>query len=180
MHKALIVGLMFSACFSLPARAAFTTIQYTAKVTQVLDSSQAPFVSVGDTISYSLTFDPSTLHNVGSTFFNRDAISGNPVPMPGLRAATLSAPGASATITLDGHTLTAAEDPYFGVDVGLGVGQPVQHLQRTGEVELGEIGEENEADVERAHRCPPGVATRGQPIAASAILSPRTRERRPW
>ena len=39
----------------------------------------------------------------------------------------------------------------LGDDVRLGVGQPVQHLQRPREVELREVGKQHEADVER-HR----------------------------
>ena len=121
MRVSIVAGLLLGTFFCLPAQAAFTTITWTGKVTQVLDPSQGP-EQVGDIINFSVTFDPSTITYVGNTVYDIDANTGLPDPMPDLRAATLAAPGASASVSLDGYNFTEMDDVFYGVDRGLGVG----------------------------------------------------------
>src|SRR5262249_6007873 len=65
-------------------------------------------------------------------------------------------------------------------DVRARLRHPAQHLQRPGEVELRQVGENHEADLESWHRGTPGlaadhIASHGWPEAAARLATPSVR-----
>jgi hypothetical protein len=109
---------------AVSAQASYVTVTYNGVVSQVMNPAEAPGIKVGDVVTYSATFDPSTAVNVGSTLYNIDGITGLPVPLPNLSTISLATdPNASDSITIGDYRFTQADDPDFGYTFGLGAGK---------------------------------------------------------
>lgn len=114
--------LLTATAFS--ARASYVTVTYKGVVSDVMIPAEAPGIQLGDVVTYSATFDPSTAVNVGSTLYNIDGISGLPVALPNLSTISLATdPNASDSITIGDYSFTQADDPDFGHTFGLGAGE---------------------------------------------------------
>jgi hypothetical protein len=108
---------------ALSAHASYVTISYDGVVSRVMRPDEAPGIAVGDIVTYSATFDPSTAVDVGATIFNIDGDTGLPVDLSNLRTVSIADdPNASDRITIGSYVFTQADDPDFGQDFGLGAG----------------------------------------------------------
>jgi PEP-CTERM motif len=118
------LSLLAAAGVAAPVQAAYTTVTYNGVVKRVVDPTAAPGISVGDIVTFSATFDPTTAVDVGDTFSHVDGDSGEVVTIPGLKTISLfDDPLASETITIgSSYTFTKSTDPYLGHDFGLGTG----------------------------------------------------------
>lgn len=109
---------------AISAQAAYVTVTYKGVVSDVMIPAAAPGIKLGDVVTYSATFDPSTAVNVGATVFNIDGITGLPVPLPNLSTISLfTDPNASESVTIGDYSFTQADDPTFGHTFGLGAGR---------------------------------------------------------
>jgi hypothetical protein len=120
--KAIALALLLTAT-ALSAQASYVTITYHGVVSDVMIPAEAPGIHLGDIVTYSATFDPSTAVNRSSTIFNIDGITGLPVPLPNISTISIADdPNASESVTIGTYSFTQADDPTFGRTFGLGAG----------------------------------------------------------
>ena len=128
-----IVAFIVAALSASASIAAETTINYQGVVSATPDLTQSYDLVVGTPVYFSVTFDPDNLVYVSNTIVTDDAITGLPVYIPNLQAASLSDdPNAAFSVTLGSHTFNKTDDYDYGSNAGLGTTDfPIAFVQNS-------------------------------------------------